>query len=127
MGRSVPVFSVRFGEDPYGFIGRLQAFSGVGKEPIELAKELFESFRRNKQSQKRMSEVLIRLFETSNTYAEAKARIGYLSTMEVWEPSFSKRIKAATEQNDQIKDSFGVAERVANLIKRRAAESESSK
>ena len=31
MGRGVPVFSVRFGQDPYGFIGRFQAFQGEGK------------------------------------------------------------------------------------------------
>ena len=31
MGRGLPVFAVRFGQDPYGFIGRFQAFSGTGK------------------------------------------------------------------------------------------------
>jgi hypothetical protein len=127
MGRSVPVFSVRFGEVPYGFIGKFQAFNGAKKEPIELAEDLFESFRKNKQTQKRMSEILVRFFETSDTFAEAKTRVQYLSDMEVWEPSFSNRIKKAAEENYQISNSFGVPERVASLIQRRAAESKLSK
>ena len=31
MGRGVPVFAVRFGETPYGFIGRFQALNGRNK------------------------------------------------------------------------------------------------
>ena len=31
MGRALPVFTVRLGQDPYGFMGRFQAFNGHGK------------------------------------------------------------------------------------------------
>ena len=37
MGRAVPVCAVRFGETPYGFIGRFQAFNGTNSKPSELA------------------------------------------------------------------------------------------
>ncbi len=63
MGRGVPVFSVRFGQDPYGFIGRFQGFNAKNSDPSELALGLFESYRKNKQTQKKMSEVLVGLFE----------------------------------------------------------------
>lgn len=53
MGRGLPVYSVRFGQDPYGFIGRFQAFTAKGKNPLALAQELFESFRKNKQTHSR--------------------------------------------------------------------------
>ena len=43
MGAGIPIFSVRFGQDPYGFIGRFQAFNGNGKNGEELAIELFLS------------------------------------------------------------------------------------
>jgi hypothetical protein len=66
MGRGVPVFAVRFGETPYGFIGRFQAFNGKGKSPSELARELFDSYRKNEKTQKRMSEVLVKLFENKS-------------------------------------------------------------
>ena len=37
MGRGLPVFAIRFGQDPYGFIGRFQGFVGGGKTPEVLA------------------------------------------------------------------------------------------
>ena len=81
MGRRVPTFAVRLGETPYGFIGRFQAFNGNGKKPSDLARELFDSFRKNKQTERRMSEGLVALFEESNTFADAKERIGYLEEL----------------------------------------------
>jgi hypothetical protein len=59
----VPVFAVRLGETPYGFIGRFQAFNGNGKGTEDLARELFDSYRKNKQTQRKMGEVIVGLFE----------------------------------------------------------------
>ncbi len=42
MGRGLPVFSIRFDQDPYGFIGRFQAFNGNGKTVENLAREIFD-------------------------------------------------------------------------------------
>lgn len=121
MGRGLPVFAVRFGQDPYGFIGRFQAFAGHGKTALSLARELFDSYRKNKQSQRRMAEVLVNLFEDSGSFADAKARVGYLEELEVWEPGFVPRIGAAAEANSQISGSWGVPERVASLMKKWSA------
>lgn len=121
MGRSLPVFAVRLGQDPYGFIGRFQAFAGQGKPALALARELFESYRKNKQSQRRMAEVLVCLFEESGTFADAKARVGYLEELEVWESGFVSRIEGASEANSQISGSWGVSDRVASLAKKWAA------
>jgi len=118
MGRGLPVFAVRFGQDPYGFIGRFQAFTGDGKTPTELATKLFDGYRKNKQTQKRMAEVLVTLFEESASFAVAKERIGYLENLEVWDASFGPRIKAAVKSNSQISDSWGVSERVKDLAKK---------
>lgn len=118
MGRGLPVFAVRFGQDPYGFIGRFQGFVGGGKTPDVLARELFDAYRKNKQSQKRMGEVLLNLFEDSSSFIAAKARIGYLEQLEVWESSFVPRLEAAAEANSQISGSWGVSERVQALAKK---------
>jgi TIR domain-containing protein len=118
MGRGVPAFAIRLGETPYGFIGRFQAFNGNGKTAQALARELFDAYRKNKQTQRRMAEVLIGLFEQSGSYAEAKVRVGYLEELEVWEPSFSSRILSATQTNSQVSDSFGVSRRVEKLIQK---------
>lgn len=118
MGRGLPVFAVRFGQDPYGFIGRFQGFVGGGKTSDVLARELFDAYRKNKQSQKRMGEVLLNLFEDSSSFIAAKARIGYLEQLEVWESSFVPRLEAAAEANSQILGSWGVPERVQALAKK---------
>lgn len=118
MGRGLPVFAVRFGQDPYGFIGRFQGFSGVGKTADALAKELFDSYRKNKQTQKRMAEVLMNLFEDSGSFAAAKARIGYLEELDHWDSAFVPRLEAMVESNSQISGSWGVPERAQKLSKK---------
>lgn len=118
MGRGVPAFSVSFGQDPYGFIGRSQAFNGNKKTAAALARELFDAFRKNKQTQRRMSEVLVGLFEQSGSFADAKARIGYLEDLELWEPSFSARIRSAAKSNPQVSGSWGVSDRASALVKK---------
>lgn len=118
MGRGVPAFAVRFGQDPYGFIGRFQAFNGNKKTAAALARELFDAYRKNKQTQRRMGEVLVGLFEESGSFADAKARIGYLEDLEFWEPSFSTRVRSAAKNNSQVFGSWGVPERVEALQKK---------
>ncbi len=118
MGRGVPVFSVRFGQDPYGFIGRFQAFNGGRKSAASLAGELFVAYRTNKQTQRRMGEILVSLFEQSVNFADAKTRIGHLEKLELWESSFTKRILSAVNNNGQISGSWGVPERVKKLAKK---------
>jgi hypothetical protein len=118
MGRGVPAFAVRLGEIPYGFIARFQAFNGQSKSVEELARELFESYRRNKQTQRKMSEAIVVIFEDSRSFAESKRNIGYLEELEVWEPSFSSRIRAAVQNNNQVDGSWGVPQRVESLVKK---------
>jgi hypothetical protein len=90
MGRGgVPAFTIRLGETPYGFIGRFQALNGHGKIAKELARELFDSYCKNKQTQRRMGEVLVGLFEQSVSFASAKSHMGHLEELETWDPSFS--------------------------------------
>jgi hypothetical protein len=118
MGRGVPVYSVHFGEVPYGFIGRFQAFSGNKTDPAGLAHQVFKAYYKNKQTKKTMSEVLVRLFEQSGSFLEAKARIGYLEELDRWEPSFAKRILSAADSNGQINGSWGVSARVEKLAQK---------
>ncbi|SRR6266496_2212008 len=118
MGRGIPVFAVRFAYAPYGFIARFQAFNGNNKTAAALARELFDAYRTNKQTQRKMSEILIGLFEDSRSFARAKERIGYLEDLTSWEPSFSTRIRSAVKNNSQISESWGVPERVEALAKK---------
>lgn len=118
MGRGLSVFSVRFNQDPYGFIGRFQAFDGNNKTTNDLAKEIFDVLRQHKQTQRRMSEVLISRFELSHSFDNAKNNMKLLEEIEIWSPNYSDRIKKAVENNNQIEDSWGVKERIISLVKK---------
>jgi hypothetical protein len=118
MGCRVPTFAVRLGETPYGFIGRFQAFNGNGKTPSDLAREIFDAFRKNKQTQRKMSEAMIGLFEDSYSYAEADKRMGLVESLDAWDASFAARLRAAVQANNQISGSFKVPRRVEALIKK---------
>jgi hypothetical protein len=118
MGRGLPVFAVRFGQDPYGFIARFQGFTGNGKTSDALARELFDTYLKNTQTQKRMAEVLLSLFQESGSFAAAKTRIGYLEQLVVWDQSYVSRLEVALQSNSQISCSWGVPERVQVLAKK---------
>lgn len=118
MGRGLPTYAVQIDQNPYGFIGRFQAFNGNGKDAPLLAFELFQVYLKGDQTQPRMAEGLVKLFEDSMRFEDAKQRIGYLETLRVWEPSFSKRIQAASQTNRQIYDATGVPKRVSALVEK---------
>ena len=116
MGRGVPVASIRLGHTPYGFIGRFQAFNGHGKSVTDLARELFDCYRKNKYTESKIAEALVTMFEDSWSFANAKTVLAYLEESTVWSPSLSERVQAAVENNGQVSGSFGVPKRVENLI-----------
>lgn len=116
MGRGIPVFTVRCGADPHGFVSRFQAFNGQGKKPFEIAKELFEAAIEHKKLQSKMADVLVNLFANSGSFASAKVRVGYLERLKVWDRTYSARIKKAVETNGQINGSWGVPAQVDKLI-----------
>jgi hypothetical protein len=118
LGRGIPVFSVRCGADPHGFVSRFQAFNGNGKSEAVLAAELFAGARGHKQLQQKMADIVMNLFVASGTYATAKQRIAYLEGLTTWDSTYTERLKKATAENPQIKGAWGVPDQVQALIKK---------
>lgn len=118
LGRGIPVFTVRCGADPYGFVSRFQAFNGNDKTVPEISNELFQAALVHKKLSSRMASVLVDMFVNSGSYAVAKSRIGYLENLKVWDQSYSTRILKAADENGQIRDSWGVSDRVRALVKK---------
>lgn len=118
MGRGVLAVAIRLGEDPYGFISKLQAFQGQDKSEKELAREIFNALLNNKQTRRRMTHALLSRFEISYSFANAKDNMSLLEEINYWESQFEERIRKAVESNSQIKESFGVPGRSRSLIKK---------
>lgn len=118
LGRGIPVFAIRCGADPHGFVGRFQAFNGNGKTPSQIAKEVFEAAIDHKKLQKRMADAVIDLFVSSGGFSTAKERINYVEGLKVWDADYSSRLKKALKNNNQISGSWGVPDRVKAVIKK---------
>ncbi len=118
MGRGLLAVAIRLGEEPYGFMGRLQAFQGQDKPTKDLAREMCEAFIRNKQTKKSMTHAILNRFEQSHSFDDAKRTMQLLEGIDYWEHQFEERITRAVEQNSQIEHSFGVPDRAHKLIQK---------
>lgn len=116
LGRGIPVFAVRLGEDPYGFFGKVQAFHGLKKEPPALADELFGSYCKHPRTRQTMAKCLIDWFCSSDSFATAKSRMGLVEKITCWDKTFEQRLVSALAENGQINGSWGVPDRVKSLI-----------
>jgi hypothetical protein len=99
--------------------GGFKPSTASGKQPSELADEIFDAFRKNKQTRDRMADILITMFAESFNYAQSKTLMTYLDELPIWEPSYPARLRSAIGHNDQVRDSFGVSDRVEKLIAKR--------
>lgn len=115
LGRDLLIIPVRMGNDPYGFIGKFQAITF--KDIDKLAESIFKSLISNKKTNKKMAYAIIHKFENTNSYSEAKKNIELVSQIEYWDRKLKRKLEAASDNNSQIKESFGVVGRVKNIIK----------
>jgi hypothetical protein len=104
------------GADPHGFVSRFQAFNGNGKTAEQIASELVDASIVHKKLREQMAGILVDLFVKSGSFATAKRRIGLIERLTYWRPEFSGRIAEAAETNGQISGSWGVPERVTDLV-----------
>lgn len=119
LGRGVPVFSVRLDMAPYGLFGKKQAFNGKGKDLVAIAHELFDGYRKHPKTQGKVSDGVIDKFCKSNSFADAKANCALVESIIAWKPQYQTRLQDAIENNDQIKYSWGVPERIKKLLAKR--------
>lgn len=120
MGRSLPILSIRLGEDPYGFLAREQAIQGVGATEDKLARAIFNVFVKNKQTQKRMAQSLVSRFVGSNTFASAKENFALIENTEYWDAQLSTMVKKAAKENNQISDAWYLTDKVKAFLKTKA-------
>jgi hypothetical protein len=118
MGRKVPVYSVRCGEDPYGFIGRFQAFNGKNATPKKIAGEIYAALCKNGSTQNKMGDALVGAFIESDSFSEAQDRMAALQRIQVWDSTYAKRLRDAVESNSQLRYAFNVPDKVEALIKK---------
>ena len=118
MGRQLFIVTISFGIDPYGFIGRFQAMEGNHKSTKDLTTELFDILRQHQQTRERISKSVVEYFSQSNSFQCAKKNMELLERLDYWDPSLSTRVRSAANSNGQIRDAWGVPERLKEFIER---------
>ena len=105
-GRGVLVLAINDGLNPYGFIGKFQAFNPLKyKDNDSLWQAIYELLRDNHRSREAMAEALVHQFEHSGSFDAARSNMDRLkgAPAEAWPEPLLARIEKAHEKNIQIR------------------------
>ena len=118
IGRQVPIAHIRLGRDPYGFIGKYQALSGINKDAGPLANDIYELLWANPRLNERLVESLVTRFEDSDSYAHANSLMGYVEKIEKARPGVIDRLEDAPQRNSQVARAWHVKGRLPAVLER---------
>ena len=114
-GRGVLILPVALGVNPYGFIGKYQALGNERMAVEELGEKLVEILLTHPLTKPLMGEPLVKAIETSWSFADSKRLLVLLEGYGSFSPQMWERIVKAAEGNQQVRDAFGVPERIRAL------------
>ena len=118
IGRSVPMLSIRYGLDPYGFIGKYQGLQGSGKDLKQISKKILTVLLNNENSQQKMVHGLVYSFIESESFAESKEKIGLIEEAPYLSTVLLQLLENSISENSQVKHSYGVPESIKALKKK---------
>jgi hypothetical protein len=118
IGRQVPIVPVRIGLDPYGFIGKYQAIQGKGKDTKEVAREIYEALISKPVIGHKITSELVKIFSESHSWANAKENMELLEMSPHFTPELGKKLVLAMKENSQIRNAWGVPERIEELLEK---------
>lgn len=118
MGRGVLIVSLRYGQDPYGFIGKFQGYAISGKSYENIARDLVTILCKNDTTCGRMAEVLALRLEQAGTWVSAKRTMTLLEQCTRLDADILERIQKAEADNSQVGEAWGVPERIGALVEK---------
>ena len=118
MGRRIPIVPIRLDEDPPGFVGKIQALQGRGKNPTALALDLIASLGRVSIVGKQLVETLVSRLEQSRSYSESIAIVKQLCLIGEAPGLLITRMEGALKTNDQVNGSIVARRDLRELIRK---------
>ena len=118
LGRGLLVLPLRHGLDPYGLFGKYQAYTIVGKQPDGVAMDIVSLLINHPLTSSRMASTMVFVLENSGSYADAKLNMNKVEEIPHLKlsPDLLARIENAINTNGQVKDAFGVPERITSFV-----------
>ncbi len=118
LGRGVPVFSIKMGADPSGFIGRKQAISGKPDDIPATALEIARVLLDYPATRSQMRRGLVNAFCNSGSFNDAKRLCQYIEKLTDFTEREKEMLWKACESNSQVSNAFGVADKIYDRIGR---------
>jgi hypothetical protein len=122
------IVPIRFGETPYGFIGKIQALTVAAKQPwSEVARSIFDLLVKHPDSRADMAQAIIRRFAQSESFEAVRSNVGYLRMIppEAWTDQMRDKALSAHEANGQIEQAY-VGQEMAPAVVARIVRKSSS-
>ncbi len=120
IGRGKLILPLRAGADPHGFMGKYQGIQTKGVTVAIVAERMFEVLLANSRSSARMAEAVVERMVVSNSWEQAKRNVGLLERVPALSTPQIARLMQALDDNRQVKDAFGVPEKLRTLFQRHA-------
>ncbi len=118
LGRGKLVLPLRAGADPHGFIGKHQAVLVQGMDAPLLAERIVEVLLQHSLSSDRMAEALVDRLAGSTSWDSSKRTIAMLEKVSRLNASQVARLVAAIDANVDVREAWGVSERIKALVTR---------
>jgi len=117
VGRRTPIIPIKIGKDPYGFIGKYQALSGVWTDIPKMAKDIFSIIVKQAKTKGKTKRVAITAFKNSFSYENTKFLVSnILPHLKKLEESYIDEIITAFNENGQIYDSWYAQYHLPDLL-----------
>lgn len=121
IGRGIPVLQVKLNDSKsFGMLKKYEVIEGKDYEGI--AENIFLNLVNNEGVRDLVVNSLINQFETSNSFQNARDNMSYIEKNTFWNIEFLDKLEKALNGNSEISDSFGVSQRVFNLINKESKE-----
>jgi hypothetical protein len=119
VGRGKLVVPLRDGADPHGFLGKYQAITiEKGAIASDIARRIFDVLVKHDQAYARMADALIERLARSSSWEMAKKTMTLLEQVPKLNRDQVARLVRTIDENSQVKDAFGVPERIKSIVGR---------
>lgn len=116
LGRGLPVVPIQAPDNPYGLMGKLQAFRFDEATLSDVAETVFTALSSKDQTGQLVASAAVQAFLDSPDSAAAAKRMGILERLPAITPELLRRLSDAAPTNSHIAGSPGVPERLDDLL-----------
>lgn len=122
LGKGLVVIPLKKGADPYGFMGKYQALNVSGKTPEIVAKDIFDILKTNPKTKDKIlkiyKNIIINNFINADNFSKANDLMDILETLDNLENNDVVKIRAALNNNSQLKGARKVQSKIHHYLER---------